>query len=267
MPIQFPSNPTLNQTVVQANRTYVFNGTSWDAVPDTISFSDLAGIPSTFAGYGVNNGDLNGYLSVQGNSFFNGDVKLNNDLYVTGDAYFNPNTVYMGSSSISDSSISGIMILGPGLAVEGDLMVKGITLDNYILNEISQSSQSDTAFIHDGSLYPDYITTKDEALEYALHSSQLLDDRFLDYFNDGISGNNFTYNFKLTVTSRKGGFASITDSSNIYLSGDTANITANPIPGYSFENWSGENVFDTNSITTTVLMTGDNYVTAYFKKI
>lgn len=266
MAIQFPSNPSLNDTVSQAGRNYIWNGTSWDAVPDTISFNDLAAIPDTLIGHGISNTDVNGYLSVQGQSYFNGDVRLNNDLYVTGDAYFNPDTIYIGGSSISDDPTSGIMIGGAGLAVEGDLRVQGVTIANYITNEISQSSEADTAFIHDGSLYPDHVKTKDDALEYALFSAQSLDDRMIEHFNDGITGNQFYYEFRLITTARKGGLASVSDSSNLYLSGSTANISASALPGYSFNYWSGENITDSLSSTTTVTMHGERLVTAYFTK-
>jgi hypothetical protein len=266
MAIQFPSNPSLNDTVSQAGRNYVWNGTSWDAVPNAVSFNDLASTPNSLIGYGISDSDVGGYLSVQGQSYFNGDVKLNNDLYVTGAAYFSPHTIYIGGSSISDDPTDGITIGGAGLSVEGDLTVQGVTIANYITNEISQSSEADTAFTHDGSLYPGHIKTKDDALEYVLFSAQSLDNRMIEHFNDGITGHQFEYEFRLVATARKGGLASVSDSSNLYLSGTTANISASALPGYSFDHWSGENLADSFSSTTTVTMNGERLVSAYFTK-
>ena len=260
MAIQFPNNPSVGDTITQAGINYLWNGVSWEVVPEIIEFSDIANIPTTLAGYGIIDADVKGDLGVTGQSTFIEDVNISGDLYVTGKAYISPDSIHMGGSRISDHPTSGIVIDGSGLAVNGELYVGG--------ENIYDAVQDALTFDHDETLFPSGVKTYDEALEYST-SQNHLDDVLTGHFFSGLNGFNFSESFKLTVTSRQGGFASSTDPSSIYLLNDVANITANPLPGYSFDYWSGANYSDINDQfvnTTTVPMNKDQYVTAYFKK-
>ena len=260
MAIQFPNNPSVGDTVNQACISYQWNGASWEVVPEVLEFSDITNTPTTLAGYGIIDADVKGDLGVTGQSTFIEDVKVSGDLYVTGKAYISPDSIHMGQSSISDHPVSGIFISGSGLAIDGELYVGG--------ENIYDSVQNALVFDHDKTLFPIGVKTYDEALEYS-QSQNHLDDILTGHFFSGLHGLSFSESFELTVTSRQGGFASSTDTSNIYLLNDMANITANPLPGYSFDHWSGANYTDIDNQfvdTTTVFMNKAQYVTAYFKK-
>jgi hypothetical protein len=63
--MNFPVNPTLNQTYTYGTRTWKWDGTAWNlqrsvislaTVATTGSFTDLVNKPTTIAGYGITDG-------------------------------------------------------------------------------------------------------------------------------------------------------------------------------------------------------------------
>lgn len=254
MAIQFPSNPQINDTTVQAGITYLWNGASWEVVPEPITFSDVGG-DTVFLEHGAEiiNDPVSG-LVLDGP-----DVIVTGDFYVTGDAYISPDSLHVGQTHLFDDPISGLVVSGQGLVVSGGQ----ITIDNKSL------SSSISEFTHEGSLFPADIKEVSQALEFS-HSDNTIDElSATGYFISGLFGESFADEVRLTITSRTGGSASTVNQGLIYLKGDIASIEANPLPGYSFDTWSGSHVADITDAslsTTTVLMDKDQYVTAYFKK-
>lgn len=254
MAIQFPSNPQINDTTEQAGIIYLWNGDSWEVVPKAITFEDVGG-DTVFLNHGAEiiNDPVSGLV-------LNGpDVVVTGDLYVTGDAYISPDSLYVGNTHLFDDPISGLVVSGQGLVVSGGQ----ITVDNKSL------SSTISEFTHDGSLFPSDIKEITQALEFS-HSDNTIDElSATGHFISGLFGEAFADEVRLTITSRTGGSASTTNQGLIYLKGDSASIQANPLPGYSFDTWSGSNtadITDPSLSTTTVLMDKDQYITAYFKK-
>lgn len=254
MAIQFPSNPQINDTTEQAGIIYLWNGNSWEVVPKAITFEDVGG-DTVF----LNNGAEIINDPVSGLVLNGPDVVVTGDLYVTGDAYVSPDSLYIGDSHLLDDPISGLVVSGKGLVVSGGQ----ITVDNKSL------SSTISEFTHDASLFPSDIQEITQALEFS-HSDNAIDEfSATGHFISGLFGESFADEVKLTITARTGGSASTINQGHIYLKGDSADIGANPLPGYSFDTWSGSNttdIADSTSATTTVLMNKDQYVTAYFKK-
>lgn len=63
--MNFPANPTLNQTYTYGSKTWKWDGTAWNlqiagvaqaTVALTGSFSDLVNKPTTLSGYGITDG-------------------------------------------------------------------------------------------------------------------------------------------------------------------------------------------------------------------
>ncbi|NBU86614.1 MAG: hypothetical protein EBS13_04750, partial [Verrucomicrobia bacterium] len=82
--------------------------------------------------------------------------------------------------------------------------------------------------------------------------------------NQTISANFEIIKYQLSVPVVSGG---IVTGSGLYDYGSNVEITATPLPGYSFAGWLGPNLADSFSSTTQVRLTEDSNVTASFDRI
>jgi hypothetical protein len=201
MAIQFPNNPNILDTVVQAGITYQWNGASWEVIPEPISYDDISG-----------------------------------------------DSITLGDSTISHVNNEGLHIDSDGLYISGS-----------IFNNLS----------HNGNIIPNELTNLPDVVEYLAFNQSIMNNETESVlsFGEGISGLNHSLEYRLHVASRSGGIASSPDSDNIYDPNTTANIQANPLNGYSFDRWESDaDIADATSANTTINMTEDKYVVAYFKK-
>ena len=115
-------------------------------------------------------------------------------------------------------------------------------------------------------IYPNWIQTQKDAVDYVKYHHDLLEDNANAYFDAGISGDTFTPLFELNITSGTGGLASIDDLPrdwNAYNQGEVVNITATPLANYNFLRWDG-GVDDPDSASTTVTMTENKSIKGVF---
>ena len=73
-----------------------------------------------------------------------------------------------------------------------------------------------------------------------------------------------TYNLTMQVSPQGSGTTEPSVGNHTYSEGTDVNITATPVTGYEFVNWTGD-VADTNDPTTTITITTDELVTANFR--
>ena len=75
-----------------------------------------------------------------------------------------------------------------------------------------------------------------------------------------------TYTLNVNKNPDYGGSVSRNPDKSNYNPGETVTITANPSGGWNFQNWSGANVANGNSASTTIQMNGNATVTANFQQ-
>lgn len=92
MPINFPSNPSLNQTYNLGSRTWKFNGNSWDLQPLTAGYTGSQG-------YTGSKGDI-GYAGSQGYTGSAGSTGFTGSAGATGSTGFTGST---GSTGFTGS--------------------------------------------------------------------------------------------------------------------------------------------------------------------
>ena len=123
------------------------------------------------------------------------------------------------------------------------------------------------AWVNDNSgLFPNFIQSQGDAINYVKHHHDLLEDNANAYFDAGLGGDAFEQLFELNLTSSTGGFASIDGEPrkyNSYSDGTQVAITATATGGYSFQSWQG-GVDDPNSAQTTVTMDSAKSINAVF---
>lgn len=77
MAINFPNNPTLNQTLTSGSNSWVWNGSSWEVKPVTSpSFTNIS--------VGSINSSDSSEISVNTKTVFQTDVDIKNDVSITG---------------------------------------------------------------------------------------------------------------------------------------------------------------------------------------
>jgi len=125
-----------------------------------------------------------------------------------------------------------------------------------------------TEWSNDGSnLFPSFIETAGDAIDYLMYHHDLLEDNALAYFQAGINGDVFNQLFELTVTANTGGSASITGSDrnyNSYPDGEQVEISAVASSPYTFSGWTGLLAGESNTATTTITMSEARNLTANF---
>jgi len=129
-------------------------------------------------------------------------------------------------------------------------------------------------FDHDGTYFPLWINTVEQAVEYVMdHVDHIIDDGF-GYFSDGLNDTPFIHMNELSVGGGTGGIASIVGAPrewNNYDEGEEITIEATPIGNFTFVEWTGETniatsaIADRNSARTTLTMPSQSIrVTASF---
>lgn len=125
-----------------------------------------------------------------------------------------------------------------------------------------------TEWSNDGSsLFPDFIETADQAIDYLKMHHDLLEDNALAYFQAGINGDPYLALYDLSVRANTGGSASITGVTrkfNVYQEGDEVEVTATSVAPYTFSGWTGLLAGESDTATTTITMSGARNLTANF---
>lgn len=153
MPINFPNNPTLNQTFTDGTTTWIYNGVAWDILPNSTP---------TFTSVTTNNLTVNGTLSgVELNDL--SDVTIagvadgevlsysvssnrwtNTFLSSTFTGGLVPNPINVTSTVPSTSKTTGAITVAGGLGVGGSAFIGGsLTVEN---NNINLQSRSELRF-------------------------------------------------------------------------------------------------------------------------
>ena len=116
-------------------------------------------------------------------------------------------------------------------------------------------------------LYPEYIQSQKEAIDYVKYHHDLLEDNANAYFEAGIDGDAFSELFELSVRSGTGGVASITGTPrkySTYTDGEQVEISAIAFNPYTFTGWTGLIAGETDTATTTITMSEARNLTANF---
>jgi len=94
--INFPSNPTLNQTYSFADRSWIWNGRAWRTINTFVGFTGSQGIPGEFAALGYTGS--RGFVGSQGAGFTGsrGGIGFTGSQGIPGEA---ANIGYTGSGS------------------------------------------------------------------------------------------------------------------------------------------------------------------------
>lgn len=80
MAISFPNNPNINDTIIQAGITYLWNGVSWEVVPDAISFNDVGGNKISFDNGGeITSDPVSGIVLDGPNTVVSGTFSVNGE--------------------------------------------------------------------------------------------------------------------------------------------------------------------------------------------
>lgn len=158
MAINFPNNPTLNQTVTVGTDTWYWNGTSWEVQPvSSPSFTNLSvsgTISGTLAGNvtgnvtgtvsDISNHSLEDLGNISSTAPTNGQVlsyNLSNTEWepVTLTSTFTggtvPNPINIISTAVSSSSSTGALVVAGGAGIAGNLNIDGdVSLNNSFLD-------------------------------------------------------------------------------------------------------------------------------------
>ena len=126
-------------------------------------------------------------------------------------------------------------------------------------------SEASGSVIHDSTVLPEHINSVSSAVEYFGAKFKVYDDQGANEFIAGLQGSAPQY--VLTLAAGTGGTASSGSSSSVVSAATLITITASPFTGYEFDYWQGDNITDTTSSQTTVLIKQDQYVRANFKLI
>lgn len=125
-----------------------------------------------------------------------------------------------------------------------------------------------TEWSNDGSgLFPDFIETADQAIDYVKMHHDLLEDNALAYFQAGLDGDPYVALHELSVKANTGGSASITGVTrkfNVYQEGDEVEVTATSVAPYTFSGWTGLLTGEADTATTTITMSEARNLTANF---
>jgi len=140
----------------------------------------------------------------------------------------------------------------------------GVTPWNELHYYFGGNSEAPSSVMHNGEIIPEYINSVSGALEYFGAKFQIYDDFGMNEFISGLTGEEPKYT--LTVGAGSGGIASA-NGERLFVYNATANLSAIPLTGYEFENWTGEGIADPYSANTTKVVKGDEYVRANFKII
>jgi hypothetical protein len=121
---------------------------------------------------------------------------------------------------------------------------------------------------NDGSgLFPSFIETSDQAINYLMYHHDLLEDNALAYFQAGINGETFNQLFELVVSANNGGSASISGTPkdyNSYPDGGQVEIKAVASSPYTFSGWTGLISGEADTATTTITMSEARNLIANF---
>ena len=116
-------------------------------------------------------------------------------------------------------------------------------------------------------LFPDYIETQKEAIDYVKYHHDLLEDNANAYFEAGINQDTFSQLFELSIRAGTGGAASITGAPrkySTYTDGEQVEIKAIAFNPYTFSGWTGLLSGESDTATTTITMSEARNLTANF---
>lgn len=162
------------------------------------------------------------------------------------------NDIADGVITLGDSTIQSIA--NQGITIESD----GLYISGSKLNSLE----------HAGSIIPTHLDDITDIVEYLAFNQSLMSDinENVESFDEGIRGVSLSTQHSIYVSSRTGGVASCTNGST-FGENDTALIEATALNGYVFDRWeSDSDIADDSLASTSVTMTSDKFIVAYFKK-
>lgn len=153
MPIDFPNNPSLNQTFTDGTTTWRYNGVAWDILPSTSPvFTNVTTTNLTVSG-NLNGVTLNDLDDVSLSSPSNGAVLSYSSSSNTWSSTVLassftggtvPNPINVTSTAASTSKTTGAITIAGGLGVSGSAFIGGsLSVEN---NNINLKSRSELRF-------------------------------------------------------------------------------------------------------------------------